>query len=280
MAEQRRPVAIVAGGGAFPAEVARAARQAGRPVRVIGLRGFSPRSVDGERVPLVDMLDPSRLLSLLKEIGPDCVVLAGSVTRPGPSAIASVYSAFRNREELARVLSSGDDRLLRGAVALVEDAGFRVVGAQEIAPSLLAPEGVLTAAVPESGHLRDIELAFELLAATGRFDIGQGVVVSGGRVLAVEGPEGTDAMLDRVAGLVRSRRVRLDGQGGVLVKRPKPEQDLRVDMPAIGPRTIARLSKAALSGVAVAAGGVVIVDRDSVVRAADKAGLFVAGQRT
>jgi UDP-2,3-diacylglucosamine hydrolase len=278
VAETRRPVAIVAGGGAFPAEVARAARQAGRSVRVIGLRGFSPRIVEGERVPLVDMLDPSRLLRLLKEIGPECVVLAGSVTRPGPSAIVSVYSAFRNREELARVLSSGDDRLLRGAVALVEDAGFQVVGAQEVAPSLLAPEGALTAAVPDDAQQRDILLAFDLLAATGRFDIGQGVVVSGGRVLAVEGPEGTDAMLDRVAGLVRSRRVRLDGAGGVLVKRPKLGQDLRVDLPAIGPRTIARLGKAGLSGVAVAAGGVVVVDRETVVRTANKAGLFVVGQ--
>lgn len=271
------PVAIIAGGGGFPAEIAAAVKASGRTVRIIGLRGFAARRIGGEAVEPADMLDPTRILSALKAIRPACVVLAGSVTRPGPLAIASVFSAFRNREELSRILSSGDDRILRGAVGLLEEAGFRVVGAQEVAPGLLAPEGVLTATPPAEQDEADMALSAEILSATGGFDIGQGVVVAGGRVLAVEGPEGTDAMLERVAGLRRSRRVKLDGPSGVLVKRPKPGQDVRVDLPAIGPRTVAKARAASLRGIGVAAGAVVLIDRAATLAAADRAGLFLKG---
>jgi DUF1009 family protein len=275
--EAAGPVAIIAGGGGFPAEVAAAVKASGRAVRIIGLRGFSARSIGGEAVQPADMLDPSRILAALAAINPACVVLAGSVTRPGPLAIASVFSAFRNREELGRILSSGDDRILRGVVGLLEEAGFRVVGAHEVAPGLLAPEGCLTRGQPAVQDDADMALAGEILGATGRFDIGQGVVVAHGRVLAVEGPEGTDAMLERVAGLRRSRRVKLQGPAGVLVKRPKPGQDVRVDLPAIGPRTVARARAAGLCGIGVASGAVVIIERAATLEAADKAGLFVAG---
>lgn len=271
------PVAIIAGGGAFPAEVVEALREAGRQVAVIGLRGFSARRIAGEPARLVDMLDPARILALLAEARPSCVVLAGSVTRPGPLAVASVFSAYRNREELGRILAAGDDRILRGAVGLIEDAGYRVVGAQDVAPRLLAEDGLLAGPEPSAAQRADIALAGELLAATGRFDIGQAVVVAGGQVLAVEGPEGTDAMLDRVTALRRSRRVRLEGPAGVLVKRPKPGQDTRVDLPAIGPRTIARARKAGLTGVAVEAGGVVVIDRRATLADAARSGLFVLG---
>lgn len=272
------PVALIAGGGDFPGEVAAAVRAAGRPVRVIGLRGFSARKVGGEPVTSVDMLDPAAILALLRQMAPACVVLAGSVTRPGPLAIASVFSAYRNREELGRILASGDDRILRGAVGLIEEAGFRVVGAHEVAPGLLAPHGPFSRVEPEPADHDDMALASDLLATTGRFDIGQGAIVAGGRVLALEGPEGTDAMLERVAGLRRSRRLRLDGAAGVLVKRPKPGQDVRVDLPAIGPRTVAKARKAGLRGICVQPGAVVVVDRAGTRRAADAAGLFLFGR--
>jgi hypothetical protein len=271
------PVAIIAGGGAFPGEIAQAARAAGRAVGVIGLRGFAPRTVAGQRIQHADMLDPGRILKLLAEIKPACVVLAGSVTRPGPLALGSVFSAYRNREEIGRILGSGDDRILRGAVELIEDAGFTVVGAQDIAPGLLATAGPLTPAAPTAGDLADIALATDLLAATGRFDIGQGVVVAGGQVLAVEGPEGTDAMLERIAAMRRSRRVKLDGPAGVLVKRPKPGQDVRVDLPAIGPKTVVKARRAGLRGIAVEAGSVVIVERSKTLSDAGRAGLFLFG---
>ena len=102
-------------------------------------------------------------------------------------------------------------------------------------------------------------------------------MVAGGQVLAVEGPEGTDAMLERVAALRRSRRVKLDGSAGILVKRPKPGQDVRVDLPAIGPRTILKARRAALRGIAVEARAVVLVEKTATLLAASRAGLFVYG---
>jgi hypothetical protein len=271
------PVAIIAGGGAFPLEVAEAARAAGREVIVIGLRGFAGKVLRRFPYVAVDMLDPGGMIAALRDCAPSCVVLAGAVTRPGPLAIGSVFSAYRNREDLARILSAGDDRLLRGVVDLIEEAGFRVAGAQEIAPAVLAPEAVIGAASPDGAAMADVERGRALLAAIGPWDVGQAVVVSGGRVLAVEGPEGTDAILDRVLDLQRRKRVKLDGQGGVLVKIPKPGQDVRIDLPAIGPRTVEKVRAAGLSGIAVKAGGVVLVDRAGIVREADRAGLFVMG---
>lgn len=271
------PVAIIAGGGAFPLEVAEAARAAGRDVTVIGLRGFADKLLRRFPYVAVDMLDPGGMIAALRTSAPSCVVLAGAVTRPGPLAIGSVFSAYRNREDLARILSAGDDRLLRGVVDLIEEAGFRVAGAQEIAPSVLAPAAVLGAVSPSQAAGADIDRGRALLAAIGPWDVGQAVVVSAGRVLAVEGPEGTDATLDRVLDLQRRKRVKLDGQGGVLVKIPKPGQDVRIDLPAIGPRTIGKARAAGLSGVAVQAGGVVLVDRAGLIREADRAGLFVMG---
>jgi UDP-2,3-diacylglucosamine hydrolase len=271
------PVALIAGGGSFPAEVTHAAVAAGHSVRILGLRGFAGRRIAGLPVEPVDLLDPAGILKALRAIAPACVVLAGSVTRPGPLAIASVFTAFRNREELGRILGAGDDRILRGAIGIIEQAGFPVVGAHEVAPGLLAPGGCLTRRLPDDAETADIALGARLLCALGPFDVGQGAVVSQGRVLAVEGPEGTDAMLERVAGLQRRRRVRLDGRGAVLVKIPKPGQDRRVDLPAIGPRTVAKAVAARLTGIAVAAGGVVIIDRPATIEAADRKGLFLVG---
>ncbi len=269
------PVAIVAGGGAFPLELADAAAAAGRAVRIVALRGFADRALKRHGAVWADMLDPSRVLALLKDQHPACVVLAGAVTRPGPFAISSVFAAYRNRDELGRILSAGDDRLLRGVVGLIEEAGFTVVGPHEIAPSLLAGPGVIGRRALSDDNRADAATGFALLAATGRFDVGQAVVVSGGRVLAVEGPEGTDAMLDRVASMQRWRRVRLDGSGGVLVKAPKPGQDWRIDLPAVGPRTIRKMASAGLTGLALRAEGVFTIARAEMTAAADKAGIAI-----
>ena len=273
------PVAIVAGGGAFPLEVAQAARDSGRAVHVVALRGFADRALRRHGAVWADMLDPARILALLGAARPACVVLAGAVTRPGPFAVASVFSAYRNRDELGRILSAGDDRILRGVIELIEDAGFAVVGPQEIAPGLLLGEGPLAGTALSPALRADAQTGFALLDAMGPFDVGQAVVVSGGRVLAVEGPEGTDAMLERVASLQRWRRVRLEGAGGVLVKAPKPGQDWRIDLPAVGPRTLRKMRSAGLTGLAVRAGAVFAIGRADMEAAARRWSIAVEAIR-
>jgi hypothetical protein len=119
----------------------------------------------------------------------------------------------------------------------------------------------------------------EFLYTVGRFDIGQGVVVADGRIIAVEGPEGTDAMLMRIGEMRQNRRIRLERDQPILVKASKLSQDRRADLPAIGPNTIRSGRKVGLAGIAVASGDVVLVEKANLLRAADEAGLFLVGVR-
>jgi UDP-2,3-diacylglucosamine hydrolase len=272
-------VGIIAGGGDLPLEVARAAAAAGRAVFIIALRGFASRQVRLFPHIFADMLDPAGIIACLRAHDVRLVALGGTVNRPGPLAVASVFSAFRNRDEIARIMQGGDDSVLRGVVRMLEDEGMTVVGAHEVAPALLAGAGDLGAIAPDAKAMNDIALGAALLASIARFDVGQACVVAGGRVLGVEGPEGTDALLERVALLVK-RIVKLDGDRPVLVKAPKTGQDQRIDMPAIGPRTIAKALAAGCAGLALAANGVIVIDRAETIVEADRAGLFVTGFST
>jgi len=246
---------------------------------VLCLRGFAGRDEALHKLPhaYADMLDPKRIIAVLRENGVKRVVLGGGVARPGPMALLSIYTFFRNRDELRRIVTGGDDRILRGVIRLLEEHDFNVVGVDEVAADLLAPLGLLGSTQPPETASVDIALALSCLHDMGRFDLGQGVVVAGGRILAVEGPEGTDAMLDRVRQMQKNRRVILENASAILVKAAKPGQDRRVDLPAIGPRTIKTAKAAGLVGIAVLAGEVVLIHRRLLKQDADRAGLFILG---
>jgi hypothetical protein len=274
-------IAIIAGNGAFPFEIAYSLKESGQRPFLICLRGFVGRddALHDFDHAFADMLDPQKILSLLREKAIERVILAGGVSRPGPMALLSIYSFFRNREELRRIVSGGDDRILRGVIRLLEENGFSVIGVDDAAPNLLANEGILGSIKEQSSSSADIDMALAFLRMISPYDIGQGVVVAQGRILAIEGPEGTDAMLDRVRIMQKNRRVILEDNSAILVKAPKQGQDHRVDLPAIGPRTIKNAKSAGLAGIAIVAGEVVIVDRDKTIKDADRAGLFVKGVR-
>ena len=272
-------IAIIAGSGAFPFEIAHALKQRGEPPFILCLRGFAGRDevLHDCAHEFVDMLDPQRILSTLRHNKIERVILAGGVSRPGPMALLSIYSFFRNRDELRRIVSGGDDRILRGVIRLIEENGFSVIGVDKAAPEVLAPLGLIGSISPPISAEADIELALKFLRALSPFDVGQGVVVAGGRILAVEGPEGTDAMLERVKTIQKNRRVILEDRSAILVKAPKEGQDHRVDLPAIGPRTIRNAKAAGLCGIALAAREVVIVGRPQTIKEADRLGLFIKG---
>jgi DUF1009 family protein len=166
---------------------------------------------------------------------------------------------------------------LSAIARIVEEHGFRMVGAHEIAPDILVPEGALGRVTPSEDDRADIVRSLALLRATGAFDIGQAVVVADNRVLAIEAAEGTDRMLAHLADLRRAGAVKWPAGTGVLVKAPKPGQDQRIDLPTIGPRTIERAQQAGIAGIAVAAGSTVIAEPQMVAEMADRAGLFVIG---
>jgi len=171
----------------------------------------------------------------------------------------------------------GDDHLLSGIGRIFEQDGFRMVGVMDAAPDLLMPRGCITRAVPDAAASADIRRGREVLAALGPFDIGQAAVVIDGHVVAVEDIEGTDGLLARVARLRSEGRIRAKAGCGVLVKGPKSSQDLRYDLPAVGPRTVEAAAAAGLAGIAVAAGNAIAAEPQAMIEAADKVGLFIAG---
>jgi len=271
------PIAILAGSGRFPELLADNLRRAGRSCRILAIRGFADPSLRQKADAAADLLDVKRVLACLRNWGPSAVTLAGGVQRPKPTAVFNALSLMRTRRELAELMGRGDDGLLRGVVRLLEEQGHSVVGVHDLAPDLLASEGALGAHRPTEADLAAVEVGTRLLTDISAYDIGQGTVVAGERIVAVEGPEGTDRMLLRVQALRRSWSLRKPPAEGVLVKMPKTGQDLRVDLPAVGPRTFVRAAKAGLRGVAVASGVTLILDREETVRTADRLGLFLLG---
>ena len=178
------------------------------------------------------------MIACLREWGPSAVTLAGGIQRPKPSAVLSAFSILRNRREIAEVMGRGDDQLLRGVVELLEEQGHRVLGVHDLAPELLAVRGCQGVHRPNSGDLRAIAIGMSCSTICPPTTSAKASVVADERVLAIEGPEGTDRMLARVRGLRRSWSLKRTPGAGVLVKMPKRGQDLRIDLPAIGPRTV------------------------------------------
>jgi DUF1009 family protein len=181
--------------------------------------------------------------------------------------LGQVWAAFRG----------GDDHLLSGIGEILERDGFRMVGIRDVAPDLLMPQGCLTRISPDEDAVADIARGREVLAALSPFDIGQAAIVIDGHVVAVEDIEGTDGLLARVARLREQNRIRTAAGRGVLVKVPKQGQDLRFDLPTIGPRTVEGAADAGLAGIAVAAGNTVLAEVQAMIEAADAAALFVTG---
>jgi DUF1009 family protein len=153
-----------------------------------------------------------------------------------------------------------------------------VVGAHESATDLVAGEGALGSVRPRFEHADDMRSALRAAQAVGLLDAGQAAVVVDGHAVALEGAEGTDAMLERVRSLREANRISWRSGRGVLGKCAKPQQDLRVDMPTIGPRTVEGVAAAGLAGIAIETGRVMIYDRAETVRRADMAGIFIAGE--
>ena len=274
------PLAILCGSGAFPLEVAAEARRVGRDPFLIGVIGSTDAAIEAFPHVWLRMGQVGKLFAALKERAIGEMAMIGAITRPEFADLRLDWGAVKRAAELAQLFRRGDNGLLVGLAAIFEREGVRIVGAHEVAPRLTAPANLLGARPVSPEDQSDIALGGRLIDALSSFDAGQGAVVAAGRLLAIEAAEGTDAMLARVAELRSSGRLRHRGPAGVLVKAPKRGQDLRLDMPAIGPQTIEGALRAELRGVALAAGRVLVVEREACAREADAAGLFVTGFET
>jgi DUF1009 family protein len=263
-------VGIIAGGGSLPGQLAAAIQAQGRDCFVLAIKN----SADPETLPAgavwLSLGEAGRAFRLLHEHGVSEVVMAGPVRRP---TLRDLRPDWRTARFFGRIglKALGDDGLLRAVIGEFESEGFKVIGADSILGDILAPLGVWGTARPDEQAAADTRRGIEVGQGLGRLDVGQSVVVQQGIVLGVEAVEGTDALLSRCGGLRR------EGPGGVLVKLCKPQQDRRIDLPTIGVETVKLAAEAGLRGIAVEAGAALVVDLDAVVKAADRAGLFVMG---
>ena len=205
------------------------------------------------------------------------LVFIGTLVRPALSEIRLDWATLRAIWRVWAAFRGGDDHLLSGIGRILEQDGFRMVGIKDVAPDLLMPEGCVTRKAPDENAAADIAKGRDVLRALSPFDIGQAVIVIDGHVVGVEDIEGTDGLLARVAHLRAEGRIRAKTGRGVLVKAPKSGQDLRFDLPTMGPRTVEGAALASLAGIAIVAGNTIVVEPQAMIAAADAAGVFVTG---
>lgn len=271
-------LAIVAGRGFLPLYVAQAARRAGDEPLIIMLADEADADFTDFKCAQAGIGDVRRIEQIVKREGISRVVLSGGVhRRPDLAHIHPTFRVFLRLPSIIKtVVTGGDDAVLRMAIGIFEGMGCRVCGVHEIAPNLLAETGLLVGKGLSNQDRLDIKSGVQAAKLLGQLDIGQGAVCVGGRVIALEGVEGTDSMLARVADLRAAGRISRRRRG-VLVKLCKPQQDLRADLPTIGPSTVHALAAAGLAGVAVEAGRSLIVERETTANLASERDLFISG---
>ena len=290
-------LALIAGEGRLPATLMAALTASGTHFIVCEMQGHPVELSDTHGVERIQfrLETLGSLIADLSGRGVRQVCFAGRVSRPQIDPLKIDAATMPLVPKLGQALQSGDDSALRIVVSFFEEVGISVVGASEIAPNILPQAGVLTKAEPSDQDKRDAARGDEIIAALAVADVGQACVVANGQAIAVEALAGTDWMLNSVVptnvtddtaqawaeariaqaragfGASGDRRDR----GGVLIKKSKPGQDLRFDMPTVGPETIAGLVKAQLAGMAIEAGHVILLDPAETIAAADAAGLFI-----
>ncbi|MBT5299078.1 MAG: lipid-A-disaccharide synthase [Rhodospirillaceae bacterium] len=260
---------IIAGGGQLPSIIIQHCVETGRPYFIVALKGQADDDAVGAHPHIwVRLGAAGKAVRELHENKVAEIILAGSVEKP---TVGDLRPDLWTASFLAKgAYHHGDDRLLSALIDhLAEEEGFRVIGVDTLLPDLLAPEGLLGEHAPTDADWLDVRLGADAAAELGTMDVGQGVIVANGKILAREDRSGTDAMLARLAPT--------NNTGGFLVKVSKPEQERRVDLPTIGPATVSAAVNAGLHGLAIEAGSTLIIEREEMIRAANDAGLIVIG---
>jgi UDP-2,3-diacylglucosamine hydrolase len=272
------PVGLIAAGGVMPFAVADSLIARGINPVLFALKGAcDPVRVERFRHHWISVGQIGKAVKLFRAENCRDLVFIGTLVRPALSEIRLDWGTLRVLGRVWAAFRGGDDHLLSGIGRIFEQDGFRMVGIRDVAPDLLMPEGCLTRAAPDDAAAADIAKGRDVLRALSPFDIGQATVVIDGHVVGVEDIEGTDGLLARVARLRAEGRIRASAARGVLVKAPKSGQDLRFDLPTLGPRTIEGAAAAKLAGIAIVAGNTIVVEPQIMIEAADAAGLFVTG---
>jgi len=267
-------VAVIAGLGSLPVQLAEVLQQEGRRFIVCAPHGLEVAPF--ERCERFRYSQLFTFLAGLRLRNYRQLVMAGKFFRPQAEELADVEPASRSlAPKILPSLRQGDDTALRRIMAVIEGFGLQVCGIPEVAPTLVPGPGLLGAGRPTAADRFDAQRAAAIVATLSEADIGQACVVSQGQCLASEALFGTDVMLEWVAGSRHRLPATAQGRSGVLFKAPKRQQDRRLDLPAIGPDTVENAARAQLAGIAWEADGVIVVDRAATIAAVDRHGLFL-----
>lgn len=271
------PLGIIAGLGQLPVTVAEAATQRGQGVYVLRLKGFVEPLLSEYPGETVSFAEVGKVIKAFRKAGCVQVCFAGIVKRPEFSALKPDLKGMSLLPKVIAAARKGDDALLSLLTQTFEAEGFQIIGADEAAGQLVAPAGVFAGTAPSEMELSDLKKAALVASEMGRLDVGQGAIVCDGLVLCVEAQEGTDVMLQRCASLPGEIRGTLNHKRGVLVKRPKPAQDRRIDLPTIGTQTLELAAASGLAGIGFEEGGALLLDEARLKEKANALGLFLYG---
>ncbi|MEP4190178.1 MAG: UDP-2,3-diacylglucosamine diphosphatase LpxI [Sneathiella sp.] len=263
---------IIAGKGNLPLDLAIDLKEQGQDPFLILVEGEADPA-DYTNLPheIIPITKVGRFLKALKREACTQVTLVGPVSRPDFKHIFPDIEGLKLLGRIGASASKGDDGLLRTITTYIEEKGFKIVGAHKLTGRMTSFSGILGVHAPSDEDFKDINKGVAVIQAIGQFDIGQAVIVRNEYVLGVEAAEGTENLIRRCAGFKR------DYPEGVLIKLSKPDQDLRADMPTIGPDTIDQAAETNLKGIAIQSEATLIVDKEEVVKRADRAGLFLFG---
>ncbi len=272
MSDGQRKLGIIAGGGTIPQLLIQYCQAKQIPFFVLAIEGNADRAIFNDTIPhqWIRIGQAGTGFKRFCEEKVQDVVMIGTIHRP---SFADLMPDLRTTAFFTKIglKALGDDGILRALVKEIESEKMKVVGIHEVMPELLVKEGVLTKTKPDKRAEADILRGVEVGLPLGSLDVGQSVIVQQGLVLGVEGIEGTDELIKRCGSYKRK------GEGGVLVKLRKPNQDMRIDLPTIGTKTVQNAYESGLRGIAVHAGNALIVDEPAVIKLADKYKMFIVG---
>lgn len=261
---------LIAGGGRFPLLVLSSAKQQGHEMVVVAVKEETLPEIEplADRCYWVSLGELTKLIEILQKEQITEAIMAGRVQH------ARIFSSIRPDWKLLKLLASlprkNTDSLIGAVARVLADEGIRLIDSTALLAPYLAKEGPNTKRKPTAEEQADIDYGTEIARALAAYDIGQSVVICEKACVAVEAMEGTDAVIERAGQYSNGRRL-------TVVKVAKPKQDMRFDVPAVGPTTIAKMKSANATALAVDAGKTLFIDRDELLTAAEQAKITIVG---
>jgi hypothetical protein len=267
-------LAIIAGGGNIPLKLAYYLKIKEKDFLIIGIKEaeINKHLKKFNNYFELSYLEIEKILKLLRKQNATGVVLIGHLKRPSKEKIKQSKFGKEIIKNLKNKDKKGDDQLLKEIITLLEKNKIKVIGIQTILKEMLAEKTNYSKIKPTKEELQEIKSGIQIAKNIGKEDIGQSIIIEDGYVIAVEAAEGTDCLIKRSKNLKKVK-----GKSAILIKVKKPNQEMRIDLPTIGPNTIKNAAKAKLKGIAVEAENVLIVNKEKTKQLADKYKIFLTG---